>query len=75
MLERVITALARSRGFDGLEELARATNAATGKDYTALELADWPRVGFGRDLDAVLGLSGEERDRLVGAVLDRIQNS
>ena len=34
-LERVITGLARERGFAGLEDLAEAVNAQTGKDYTA----------------------------------------
>jgi hypothetical protein len=70
-LERVITGLARERGFAGLEDLAVAVNEATGNDYTSEELSDWPRPGFGHHLDAVLALSEEERERLVDAVVER----
>jgi hypothetical protein len=74
-LERVITGLARERGFAGLEDLAEAVNAQTGKDYTAEELSDWPRAGFGGHLDAVLDLSEEERERLVDAVVERVNTA
>jgi hypothetical protein len=70
-LERGITGLARSRGFGGLEDLAEAL----GDGYTPEELADWPRAGFGHDLDVLLGLSDEERDRLVSAVVERINTA
>lgn len=69
---RVVGELARGRGFVGLKDLAAAVNGATGEDYTAEELADWPRPGFGGHLDAVLGLSEEDRERLVAAVVERI---
>lgn len=69
---RVVGELATGRGYASLAELAEAINAQTGEDYTAAELADWPRPGFGGHLDAVLGLSEEERERLVAAVVDRI---
>jgi hypothetical protein len=74
-LERVITGLARERGFAGLQDLAVAVNEATGLDYTAAELADWPRPGFGHHLDEVLALSEKERERLVGAVVERVNAS
>ncbi len=71
-LGRTIEELGRSRGFTGLEELAEALVGATGEDYTAAELADWPRSGFGDDLQVVLHLDAGERERLVDAVLARI---
>ncbi len=71
-LGRTIEELGRSRGFTGLEELAEALAEATGEDYTAGELADWPRGGFGDDLDAVLRLDDEERARLTAEVVARI---
>ncbi len=71
-LGRTIEELGRSRGFTGLEELAEALAAATGEDYTAAELVDWPRSGFGDDLQVVLHLDAGERERLVDAVLARI---
>jgi hypothetical protein len=74
-LERVITGLARDRGFAGLKDLAAAVNEATGENYTPSELADWPRPGFGHHLDAVLALSEEERERLVDAVVERVNAS
>jgi hypothetical protein len=74
-LERVITEVARDRGFAGLQDLAAAVNEATGKDYTAAELSHWPRPGFGRHLDAVLALSEEERKKLVDAVVERVNAS
>ena len=37
--------------------------------YTAEELADFPRMGFGDDLDEVLYLSDAERDRLLRDVV------
>ncbi len=69
---RTIKELAASRGFADLEELAEAVNTATGEDYTAAELADWPRGGFGNDLDAVLHLTAGERDMVVKALVARI---
>jgi len=74
-LERVITGLARDRGFAGLQDLAVAVNEATGLDYTAAELVDWPRRGFGRHLDAVLALDEKERRKLVDAVVERVNAS
>jgi hypothetical protein len=65
---RTIEELGTSQGFVGLEDLVDAHNAAVGSDYTAEELADWPRPGFGSDLGALLDFSEEERLRLVGAV-------
>jgi hypothetical protein len=70
-LERVITEFARGRCFGGLEELAEAL----GGGYTSAELADWPRPGFGHDLDTVLGLSDDERGKLVAAVVERIHRA
>lgn len=69
---RELTEMARSRGFSSLGDLAEAVNRETGKDYTAGELADWPRTGWGDDVDAVLGLTPEERERLTRVVLDAI---
>ena len=40
--------------------------------YTAEELADFPRMAFGHDLDRVLHLSEAERKRLVEALVGRI---
>ena len=62
-LERVLIALAHSRGLEGLEEL-RDQLIAAGHDRTAKHLMGYPAVGFGRDLAEVLGLTEEERERL-----------
>jgi hypothetical protein len=62
-LERVLIDLAHSRGLDCLEEL-RDQLIAAGHDRTAKNLFGYPAVGFGRDLNDVLFLTEEERERL-----------
>jgi hypothetical protein len=51
---------------------ASAVNATTGKDYTAEELADWPRPGYGKHVDQVLHFTDEERVRLTEAWKERL---
>ena len=78
-IARVLSELAAKRGFTSLEELAEAVNAAPEnagrEDFTAEELADDPRPGFGKHVDAVLHLSTAERMYLAGAWLETIERS
>jgi hypothetical protein len=50
-LGRVLTELAGERGYASLAELAGVLNSvpesARREEYTAEELTDWPRPGFG----------------------------
>jgi hypothetical protein len=68
-LAEAIEDLAASRGFSDFGELAEAVDEETGEDYTAEELENDPRAGFGNHLSAVLHLSDEEKRRLVRAFM------
>jgi hypothetical protein len=69
---RALEELTRDRGYAGLGELAVLVTETTGKEYSPEELADFPRGGFGQDVDQVLRLSAEERMKVCGAVMERL---
>ena len=75
IIGRTVEGLARSRGYTSLKEVAGAVNATTGQDYTGEELVEWPRYGFGRDLDELLHFSEEEKLRLTRAVVQAVYHA
>jgi hypothetical protein len=73
-LERVVRDLAASRGIIDLDELLERINTESDprRPLKMKELIDWPRIGFGHHLDAVLHLTDEERGRLARAFMSRV---
>jgi hypothetical protein len=58
--------LASSRGLSGAEELAERTHEAD-PHFTVREILENPGGGFGQPLDAVLGMTEEEKGGLSSA--------
>ncbi len=61
--------LATSRGLSGAQELAELAHEAD-PDFSGREILENPGGGFGAALDAAIGLSEEEKDRLTAAWRD-----
>jgi hypothetical protein len=64
----VVMELAASRGIEDAERLMRRVHSAGYTDATAADVIEGGRGGFGCVLDEVLGLSEEERRRIVKAL-------
>ncbi len=75
--ERVLEELAEKRGLSGLEELVARINAADhglphveGEVLTVERFLEWPPGGYGAAIERAVGLSEDERQRLVRAFVE-----
>ena len=60
-LGRTLQEIAEAHGFSGADELVRAAN------HDDRPMEDFPWMGFGSDLEGVIGTDAEERERIVKA--------
>lgn len=72
---RVLEDLAHSRGLAGAEELAERAAAVDPSMISPQTLLEDPRGGYGNALDAVLGLSEDEKKLISAAFVETFMRS